>query len=1516
MKRFLLSILSLTVLSVSAADFKVSNISIEKNSYYVVESDKLIVYFNRIGGRIDRIYHKPARQEFVNTDYRGVFTEFDWKKDISRDYLYKRPFSLYGEQRGENFVVECRGHHMGGGIDFLEVTKRYTLTRGSAAIKVDYDFFHQDAAMGKSIYAFRIHTGLLLFKEGSPKYFIPSDKGIRDSKGGDDWEHSPSRPWLAVNAPSGNGFAVTTSFPELQNYLLFEKKTMEISFRPMEIVNGKSWKTTFQIIPFTALPKVSGAGNGIAGAIIHEEKAAVKTDIPLEIRIFNSNKGKVSVELFKRDSNNAAWQKVKSAELIFNQRDTVKNFSASIRRQSNGCTELEAVIKSGNKELARLNSRVIIGNAGDSWKIDHLQKQLESVIKAYDYTGWTHHEPDPEAFPFAKPLAGGKIKLLALTPHIPQIGDLSDRLDITYGMSWVYQNNGKLMAGVYKFAEDYGNGSKEAVFNNMRKALAKDYDVILIGGILYSEFPADIRNTISKKVQAGTGLIYTAVHDRVDMTSLGAMSRGSKIKGVPVAVKDNFLTSGIPFELFPASDVFPFKENPNAVATVGKTPYITVNNWGKGKVVAYTFSPKMYFSVLIPHDPPEPYYVYDHPTPVDLYFSMLAKGIICASGRTMPLELGNFDAKINNDRAQITLNTTSAYSGKAKVEYRIYNRFNELRSSGSKDADLISGKNTLTLDLPVSKYAGDQYITMVIRNDKGEVLNWGSWSVKNEPASVIKSVVTDRKNYRDGETVNYEVTVSGGAPQLRIDLVDSYDRLLARKTGKASEIGKGSFVLKNELPSRYSRIRVYLFNADGKEVDMRGCYFITRPADKLLAWDEFKVNSIIYWHDADAYYRMKRNAQIYRKFGLDILMNCWGDPHPLLGNFEVRSMAPNGIGSQNFASNEYLKTGNKQLLARKKCISDPELQKKWREGWKKYGQHGFNVGASFYDCGDELALSRSGAPVDFCFSTYCLHNFREFLKKRYGTLENLNAQWESKFTSWEKVIPFTKEEVWSAKGKHVAGWSDHREFMDEVVANHLLEVKAGLRKYDPNARLSNSGTQNPNAYGGMDWWKQMQAFDVLQNYSGKHYDEIHRSFGKAGYRSIPWYIGYNHLGKEQIWKIWRSSLMGNHGMSLWCIQSTVLFPDLTFQKPLRDALPSLLTLRNGVGRLLMNVCKEPAPQVAVYYSQASLRAAFIERRMPDHQEMWTKYVLLCRNMGVPFRFVSYEEVAKGVLDNSSFKLLVMPDTTAMSDEEVAAVRRFFTNGGCVLAEGTPAKRYANCRKRETPALKDIFRRSKGRSKVSDEPDPSYVLLSAAPDSKLNRKQLVFEQNQFAAILKKAGITPRPVKLFNQDKSPLIEAEYFIRRFPDGSLLAGITSTVEVRKQAHLVLPESGHVYDLVSGRYLGKGKEFQIAFDQGLPQALAVLKAQPEFAPVKVSGNSIQIELKNISDTVVRCTVIAPDGREVGEYSANVTVKDGKAGFTVPFALSDAAGIWTVKIREVISGKVIEAKISRADALK
>ena len=86
---------------------------------------------------------------------------------------------------------------------------------------------------------------------------------------------------------------------------------------------------------------------------------------------------------------------------------------------------------------------------------------------------------------------------------------------------------------------------------------------------------------------------------------------------------------------------------------------------------------------------------------------------------------------------------------------------------------------------------------------------------------------------------------------------------------------------------------------------------------------------------------------------------------------------------------------------------------------------------------------------------------------------------------------------------------------------------------------------------------------------------------------------------------------------------------------------------------------------------------------------------------------------------------------------------------------------------------------------------------------------------------------------------------------------------------------------------------------------------QKNTASPEVSGNTVTAALKNITDTVVRFTVFDPSGREVKEYAANVTVKNGKASFTVQFALSDAAGVWQVKIREVISGKVIEVKINR-----
>ena len=58
--------------------------------------------------------------------------------------------------------------------------------------------------------------------------------------------------------------------------------------------------------------------------------------------------------------------------------------------------------------------------------------------------------------------------------------------------------------------------------------------------------------------------------------------------------------------------------------------------------------------------------------------------------------------------------------------------------------------------------------------------------------------------------------------------------------------------------------------------------------------------------------------------------------------------------------------------------------------------------------------------------------------------------------------------------------------------------------------------------------------------------------------------------------------------------------------------------------------------------------------------------------------------------------------------------------------------------------------------------------------------------------------------------------------------------------------------------------------------------------------------------SVVRLEVFDPNGRLVRHYSSNVTVRNGRAEFKIPFALSDTPGDWRVRARDVVSGLVAD----------
>jgi uncharacterized protein YfaS (alpha-2-macroglobulin family) len=51
----------------------------------------------------------------------------------------------------------------------------------------------------------------------------------------------------------------------------------------------------------------------------------------------------------------------------------------------------------------------------------------------------------------------------------------------------------------------------------------------------------------------------------------------------------------------------------------------------------------------------------------------------------------------------------------------------------------------------------------------------------------------------------------------------------------------------------------------------------------------------------------------------------------------------------------------------------------------------------------------------------------------------------------------------------------------------------------------------------------------------------------------------------------------------------------------------------------------------------------------------------------------------------------------------------------------------------------------------------------------------------------------------------------------------------------------------------------------------------------------------------VECT--GPDGNAVPHYSRNVLAARGTTGYSIPLAVNDATGRWTVRVTDILSGQ-------------
>ena len=1492
--------LAIFALLLPLSGFEVKQVKVDNILMTRVDSPYFKITVNPVGGRFWNIYSKEMKAELVHIAKGGSGTENVWNAPKSRFFLQNKPFAVSTDKYSDRVVITSVGNHAGGDINFLKVKKDYILWKNAAKITIDYDFENIDAAMSPLVYGFWFHHMIGEYKVRND-FFFPTVRGIvrivPEKRPTDTWQFQAARGWLGNADPvTGKGVAITMSYPDLQ--LLYSwfagcpVPSTEWRFEQVTIDAGKSFKTRAEVLPFTGLKKISGAGNGLVGELRGADVETEKSSLPVEVRVHNAAAGTVEAEVMVRQAPAGKWRSVKKASLVFKAPAEVRSFNVNISGEEETLQEIEVILRSGKKEMARLNGYVNFDGAEAEWSITALEEKKVDKRSRVELLDFNKVNPTPH-IPWAKPLPGGKIKTLVLTDNdaILETGDFSQRLDMDFTVPYMMAlGRYKTAKPLYMLGKYFGMLSDNNISENIKRAFEKKFDLIIIAGLPWSHFTPEQKKMITDRVKKGTGLIYIGVEKADPFMPLTNINGKKTVRGVPRQVKKDFVTSGIPFELFGSEPVYRYgAKKENILASVSGVPYLVTGKLGKGKVYFLNYMATFgRFDAAAGFTPDFKSEYADRKAPYEFYYSLIAKLALSAVNRLPDLTLdGSFaDGKFS-------LKLDSAKERTVTVSAVLRDQFMETRSEKTVQLKLKKGVNTLAL--PVTRaHAGVQNISFIVRNSKKEVLNWGSWSVKvPAPARIVK-LTTDKKYYRDGENMAFNVSLKGDLRGLTVKpiLTDSYNRSFPGKVLKAAPLVKGVFKISNELCSRFNTLSLRLMKGDC-EIDRCELGFPVRPSEKAMAWREFEFATWV--HGESRKHLWPLYGSLLHKYGMDTLIANWEvlqSDFPIRYNIHPTHLKHLGV-TRCPEPLAYAKTGNKLTLVRTPCLSDPKFLKASTDAFTKLGQYYARFGLRFYWMGDEQSITGySGTPVDFCFSEHCLKEFRKFVQKKYGSLDKLNKEWNTSFTAWEKVLPFTKDEIWKNKAASVAGWADHLEFMDGRLENVAQTMFAALRKFDPGARTSLSGTQLSTAYGGMDWGRLMKHFTGLMNYGVGGQFEIQRSL-RPGAELMPWGpIGY---ASSSHYRIWQAFFCGMRGISAFSWY-TLCNPDGTPAPQLETVQRPLQRIKSGIGAHWINNLKERA-DIALLYSQSSIRGAFIEKRHRSGNTSFDKYNKLLRDCGYNFNYITSEQLEKGILLKDGYKRLILMDAGAMSDKEIAAIDAFVKKGGRVFAEGIPARRYTNCRLRKTPGLAHIF---KIKGNVLKK-DLCYKYLQAAefPETPANAAFITAERNE---LIKALG--PSKAPRITSDGKEVIDCEIYVRFDRNNNRYLGLTTPSSKPRAIRIELGKPGYVFDLISGRNFGRTAVVDVpVFNQDMSLLLAVLDKDPgKFAAV-LKNKTLSVSFKDKKyATVLNVQIFDPSGNEVKHYGRRLILSGGKAVYNIPFAPSDTKGKWRCRITDTVTG--------------
>jgi len=1123
---------------------------------------------------------------------------------------------------------------------------------------------------------------------------------------------------------------------------------------------------------------------------------------------------------------------------------------------------------------------------------------------------------------WASKLNGGKLKTLFILARKGgrEAVEATQRMDIELNVVTTY--NANLLAAEDRFENAIEGTTPQEKTKELLTKLDQKYDLIVIGNFSFDLLPPEAQLKLLKQVMSGSGLVIVYPYE----------TKFKKLFAKPISAG--------------AEEIMALAEKKSLAQQLSSlNDLVKTYEFGKGRIAVldYKANHSAYYeglSLTVPNP-----YSNRWQAEYESNMVLLLRAMKWVAQRDAQITIScptlQSNAKLPQKEQEVMIELKNKNEFDGQLVLRLRDEFNNIINTQEIPCK-FSGTEIKNFSIPF--LAGGKYYLDIIAKSQENVDNFGYFSFMID--APVKLEISAPEIVRNCGAIKAELklnNVPSNPVEIEVSLQDSpYGRIWYRKSYNLEQQNQISVEISNYyMPTIAGYLKCTVKQQDKMlSVTEKLLFF---PNSKLDDYIEMAFGGVV---PGDYI------APIYAHQIVDGLGWRYGLTHPLPGGGNARYAALLNQHFVPYTTRIGLDAGKKgevvqyswffmptqsgqKALNGDESFAAPAVKKLWQDGIKFRVENLSKYGSTIYTLGDENYFS-----YDAGFGKSDENAFKDFLKQKYGLIAILNQEYGTNYKSFDEVKHMQLQE--SKAQKMFPAWFDHRQYMEKMYADMHHFLAEEIKKYDQDAKVGAEGS----VAGDLE--QTIKGLEFWGPYSDVVMDEVLRSIGGNKIRMLWWggYIG-TYGGRGQYpWSLWKDLLTGNVNGNAWYSGAVAcgegaLGADMDYPNYLKEMIPYMLKLQNGIAQLLINTPLEKNG-IAILWSHASDSAKQLDPRCINPLDSAGTFIKFCYANGLNFDFLT-----ESMLGNlKDYKVFFLFGASSINKSAQEAILEYVKNGGTVIADINPGILNGYLRPVDKNQLEELF----GKITYSGMKEP--VLSKLVLKQKFSDKQLVLEAENVSMIpgvktfqeisygkgrailfnfsLATAGNScskTAPLDKFLLDLlagvevAPVVRIEGInnsntlirVRQKHDFRLIGLLADKSDIGKTVNIILPEKAYIYEPAEG-FIQHDKCAKLKIDRPfkLISCFSEKQEKPEIILTDgkaVPGKPVILSLKNFSTGMVLLLEIKDPAGKLMSLRKQVVIVGKQSNVQVWFAFNDLPGNYTLILTNINSGLKSEKSI-------